>query len=42
MPDNAVYYHVAYIAAGIIYVGYAGMLYWRRLRVRRKALPTVV
>ena len=40
MPDNAIYYHIAYILAAIVYGGYAGMLYWRRLRVRAKALRT--
>lgn len=37
MPDNAVYYHVAYVVSAVIYGAYAGMLYWRRLRVRGKA-----
>ncbi|HEY3257694.1 MAG TPA: hypothetical protein VGJ64_02470 [Gemmatimonadaceae bacterium] len=42
MPDNAVYYHIAYIAAAVIYGGYSGVLYWRRLRVRGKARRTAV
>ena len=36
MPDNAIYYHVAYIASAAIYVSYAVSLYWRWKRVREK------
>ena len=32
MPDNAIYYHAAYIAAGIIYGGYIVSL---AIRIRR-------
>jgi hypothetical protein len=30
MPDNAVYYHIAYVAAAVIYSLYAIGLYFRR------------
>jgi hypothetical protein len=36
MPDNAIYYHVAYIAAGVIYVGYSASLYWRWKRLKKR------
>jgi len=36
MPDNAIYYHVAYVAAAVIYVGYSVTLYLRWKRVREK------
>jgi hypothetical protein len=29
-PDNAIYYHLAYTAAAVIYVGYAITLFVRR------------
>lgn len=29
MPDNAGYYHAAYVAAAVIYGGYALSLWWR-------------
>jgi hypothetical protein len=35
MPDNAIYYHVAYVAVGVMYLGYALLLGRRRARVRR-------
>jgi hypothetical protein len=35
MPDNAVYYHLAYIAACLIYVGYS-----LRLAMKRNNLKT--
>lgn len=38
MPDNAIYYHVAYVAAGVIYSLYSFSLYWRWKRVREKNL----
>ena len=34
MPDNAIYYHFAYVMAASIYGLYALTLYWRRKRVR--------
>ncbi|MGZ8377678.1 MAG: hypothetical protein ACXWZS_05355 [Gemmatirosa sp.] len=34
-PDNAVYYHVAYVVVGVMYLGYAVLLGRRRARVRR-------
>jgi hypothetical protein len=38
MPDNAIFYHIAYIAAAVIYGGYAATLYLRWKRVREKTL----
>jgi hypothetical protein len=40
MPDNAGYYHAAYVAAAVIYLGYGASLWWRgrRLRARTRAL----
>jgi hypothetical protein len=35
MPDNASYYHVAYVAAIIIYLLYAVSLFVRRSRLRK-------
>ena len=35
-PDNAVYYHAAYIAAGAIYVVYLLTLLWRVRRARER------
>jgi hypothetical protein len=35
MPDNAVYYHVAYVVAIVIYTLYAMSLYFRRSRLRK-------
>lgn len=39
MPDNAIYYHAAYIAAAVIYGGYVVSLIirGRRLRERQRA-----
>jgi hypothetical protein len=34
MPDNAVYYHAAYIAAAVIYGGYVVSLILRSRRAR--------
>jgi hypothetical protein len=34
MPDNAIYYHAAYIAAGVVYGGYIVSLLIRRRRAR--------
>ena len=34
MPDNAVYYHIAYVTAAIVYALYAITIYTRRKRVR--------
>ena len=34
MPDNAVYYHIAYVVAAGIYSLYAFSLYLRRKRLR--------
>ena len=34
-PDNAGYFHAAYIAIVVLYVGYAALLMRRRARVRR-------
>lgn len=37
MPDNKIYYHLAYIVATAIYIGYALTLYARWKRVRSNA-----
>ena len=34
MPDNAIYYHAAYIAAGVVYGAYIISLLIRRRRAR--------
>ena len=34
-PDNAGYYHAAYVVVGALYLGYALLLMRRRARVRR-------
>jgi hypothetical protein len=34
MPDNAGYYHVAYVVTAVIYTLYAVSLYLRRKRIR--------
>jgi nitrate reductase gamma subunit len=36
MPDNAVFYHLAYAAATAIYVGYALLLIGRRNKARQR------
>jgi hypothetical protein len=36
MPDNAGFYHAAYVAAAAIYGLYALSLHWRRRRVRER------
>jgi hypothetical protein len=35
LPDNAGYFHAAYIVAAVVYVGYALLLVRRRARARR-------
>jgi hypothetical protein len=35
IPDNAIYFEVAYVAAAIIYGAYAASLWWRARRFRR-------
>ena len=35
IPDNAIYFEVAYVAAAIIYGAYALGLWWRYRRFRR-------
>lgn len=37
MPDNKIYYHIAYIVATAIYGAYALILYTRWKRVRSSA-----
>jgi hypothetical protein len=37
MPDNAIYYQLAYAAAAVIYSGYAISLVVRRRRLRARA-----
>jgi hypothetical protein len=36
MPDNAIYYHAAYVAAAVIFGGYAVSIWWRGRRVRAR------
>ena len=33
MPDNAIYYQIAYAATGLIYVAYGISLWWRARRL---------
>jgi hypothetical protein len=40
MPDNAAYYHAAYIAAGVIYGVYVVSLLWRLRRARERLAGT--
>lgn len=35
MPDNAIYYHAAYVVAGLLYGGYVMSLWWRARMLRR-------
>ena len=35
MPENAGYYHAAYILAAALYVGYVVSLWWRGRRPRK-------
>ena len=35
-PDNAFYYHAAYVVAGAVYLGYVAILLRRRARARRE------
>ena len=37
MPENAAYYHAAYISAAALYGGYALTLWWRAKRIRERA-----
>ena len=37
MPDNAIYYQLAYAAAAVIYVGYAISLVMRRRALQARA-----
>lgn len=37
-PENAVYYHAAYIAAGAIYLVYVASVLWRLRRARARLL----
>ena len=36
MPDNAIYYRLAYAATLLLYAGYALSLGWRRARLARR------
>jgi hypothetical protein len=36
IPENAGYYHAAYIVAVVLYTAYAGSLWWRRRRIRER------
>lgn len=36
LPQNAGYYHAAYVAAAVIFVVYAAGLVWRASRLRRR------
>ncbi len=35
-PDTSAYYHAAYVAAAILYVGYVATLWWRYRTVSRR------
>lgn len=35
-PDTSAYYHAAYIAAAVLYVGYIVILFWRYRKVIRR------
>jgi hypothetical protein len=35
LPDNAGYFHAAYVVAAVVYLGYAALLVRRRARARR-------
>jgi hypothetical protein len=35
IPDNAIYFEVAYLAAGVIYGAYTVSIWWRARRFRR-------
>jgi hypothetical protein len=35
MPDTAIYYYVAYVAAGTLICGYVVSLWWRARRTRK-------
>lgn len=35
-PEDAYWYHLAYIVAAVIYGGYAVSLWWRRRRWQKK------
>ena len=35
MPDNSIFYHIAYVAAAVIYSLYAIGLYLRRQRLKQ-------
>ena len=41
-PDNAGYFHAAYVLAALVYVGYAVLLVRRRARVRRALAAQVL
>jgi len=36
MPDNASYYHAAYIALSVMYAGYTLSIVWRRRALARR------
>jgi hypothetical protein len=35
MPDNSAYMVVAYVAAAVLYGGYAALLWWRTKKLKR-------
>jgi hypothetical protein len=36
MPNNAQFYHAAYIVAALVYGGYSLSIWWRRKKVRER------
>jgi len=40
MPDNAIYYHIAYGALIALFVGYAYSIRWRRRALGRRQRET--
>ena len=37
MPDNAVYYHAAYVAAASLYILYGASIWWRSRKLRERS-----
>ena len=42
MPDNAVYYHLAYGSATLIYIAYTVRLYMKRSKLRAQRAKSEV
>lgn len=35
MPDTEAYYRIAYVVAGVLYIGYAASIWWRARKLRK-------